>query len=90
MVVSMVADQFVPSINYSTSDFHNRYDRALMRTYYVCVLTVGTVYTLRDRAHWVPLVVFFLTWSAAIATSRKIVELEPRLLRQQKQVTQDL
>jgi lysylphosphatidylglycerol synthetase-like protein (DUF2156 family) len=70
--------------------FHNPYDRALMRTYYVCVLTVGTVYTLRDRAHWVPLVVFFLTWSAAIATSRKIVELEPRLLRQQKQVTQDL
>jgi len=68
--------------------FYNRYDRALMCTYYVCVLMVSTVYILRDRAHWIPLVMFFLTWTAAIATSRKFVELKPRVLRR-KQFAQD-
>jgi hypothetical protein len=69
--------------------FHSRYDKGLIRAYYACVLTDGTVYTLRDRAHWLPLVMFFFTWSAAIVTSRKLEEIKARLLRQRKQVAQD-
>ena len=51
--------------------FHHSYDRSLTYAYYASVLAVGVlIYTLRGRVDWVPLVMFFLTWSAAVASSR--------------------
>lgn len=68
--------------------FHNSHDRSLTYAYYASLLTVGTIYILRDRVNWVPLVMFLLTWSAAVVSSRKLMTLKPRLLRHRAQVAQ--
>jgi hypothetical protein len=71
--------------------FHNRYDKSVTYAYYASILTAGTLlYILRGRVDWIPLVMFLLTWSAAVVGCRKFMALELRLLRHRAQVAQDV
>jgi hypothetical protein len=70
--------------------FHNSYDRLVTYAYYASILTAATlIFILRGRVDWVPLVMFLLTWSAAVVSCRKFMALEARLLRHRAQVAQD-